>query len=500
MTMTPSIEFDLPSLDAKVPAFAFATSVVAAPPMQSDNGSAEVPVPTVEAFQTVLARPVAENAKLQHALEDIVGQLSRTAFTAAAPSTGAVEVTRQTAASTVPVAEPATVVDRPAVVVPSVDVVSQKEIPLVDVAARRVEQPVVEQPVVERPVVEQPAVVVSPVDVVSQKEIPLVDMASRRVEQPVVERPVVEQPAVVASPVDVVPQKEIPLVDVAARRVEQPVVERPVVDQPAVVVPPVDVVPQKEVPLVDVAARRVEQPVVERPVVEQPVVVVPPVDVVPQKEVPLVDVASRRVDQPAVEQPVVEQPVVEQPAVVASPVDVVPQKEIPLVDVAPRRVEGRAVLDETDLGEAIVAAGIRPVVDGMMPVAPQVVAAESGAVTAVDSVRAAFAPMEVLPAETFFEVANAVADVLLVSPGLLRGEGEMRVQLRPDVLEGSEIRIAVTGRQLAVEFFPQTSDVAVLIEQNRPQLEQHLAARFQTFALSVGVRRRHADEMRGSVG
>ena len=338
MTMTPSIEFDLPSLDAKVPAFAFATSVVAAPPMQSDNGSAEVPVPTVEAFQTVLARPVAENAKLQHALEDIVGQLSRTAFATPVSSTDVAEVTRQAAASTVPVAEPATVVDRPAVVVPSVDVVSQKE---------------------------------------------------------------------------------IPLVDVASRRVEQPVVERPVVDQPAVVVPPVDVVPQKE---------------------------------------------------------------------------------IPLVDVAPRRVEGRAVLDETDLGEAIVAAGIRPVVDGMMPVAPQVVAAESGAVTAVDSVRAAFAPMEVLPAETFFEVANAVADVLLVSPGLLRGEGEMRVQLRPDVLEGSEIRIAVTGRQLAVEFFPQTSDVAVLIEQNRPQLEQHLAARFQTFALSVGVRRRHADEMRGSVG
>lgn len=76
----------------------------------------------------------------------------------------------------------------------------------------------------------------------------------------------------------------------------------------------------------------------------------------------------------------------------------------------------------------------------------------------------------------------------------------MRVQLKPDVLEGSEISISVTGRQLAVEFTPRTSDVAVLIEQNRPQLEQHLAARFQTFALVVGVRRRRTDEVKGRVG
>lgn len=133
-----------------------------------------------------------------------------------------------------------------------------------------------------------------------------------------------------------------------------------------------------------------------------------------------------------------------------------------------------------------------------MTVAPQAVDVSSP-VTAVDAVKGAFAPAEVLPTETFFEVANAVADVLLVTPGLLRGEGEMRVQLRPDVLEGTEIRISVTGRQLGVEFIPPTTDVAVLIEQNRPQLEQHLAARFQTFVLSVGVLRRRTGETRGSV-
>ena len=180
------------------------------------------------------------------------------------------------------------------------------------------------------------------------------------------------------------------------------------------------------------------------------------------------------------------------------PASVVPQEEDPLVDVATRRVEGRSVLEEVDPGDAVVAAGIRPALEGLVPVAPQEVATSPDAITAVDSVKAAFAPTEVLPTETFFEVANAVADVLLVSPGLLRGEGEMRVQLKPDVLEGSEICISVTGRQLAIQFTPRTSDVAVLIEQNRPQLEQHLAARFQTFALVVDVRRRRTDEVKGS--
>ncbi len=88
------------------------------------------------------------------------------------------------------------------------------------------------------------------------------------------------------------------------------------------------------------------------------------------------------------------------------------------------------------------------------------------------------------------EAAQAVADTLLVTPGLLRGEGEVRIRLRPDVLDGAEIRISVTGRNLAVSFTPTTEEVAALIERCQPQLAAHLAERIHAFQIAVDVRRR----------
>ncbi|MDO5318308.1 MAG: flagellar hook-length control protein FliK [bacterium] len=240
----------------------------------------------------------------------------------------------------------------------------------------------------------------------------------------------------------------------------------------------------------------VDQPRSTEAVTRQPaaptVAVVESSVVLPQVQTPIVDATVNRVTEAPIVQPEVA-PLVEE-SVQVHPVEVLTrQPAVPTVAV----VES-PVVDEVELSDAVVAAGVHPAVEGSVVVAPLEHGDKSNGVTAVDSVKAAFAPVEVLPTETFFEVANAVADTLLVSPGLLRGEGEVRVQLRPDVLEGSEIRIAVTGRQLAVDFIPQTQDVAVLIEQNRPQLEQHLAARIQTFTLSVGVHRRRSFETRGS--
>lgn len=121
-------------------------------------------------------------------------------------------------------------------------------------------------------------------------------------------------------------------------------------------------------------------------------------------------------------------------------------------------------------------------------------------VTAVEAVVAAFTPSAaraVEPAHVLVEAARAVADTLLVTPGLLRGEGEVRIQLRPDVLDGTEIRIAVAGRQLTVAFTPPTPELAALIEQNRPQLAAHLADRIHSFQIAVDVRRRARSEERG---
>ena len=121
-------------------------------------------------------------------------------------------------------------------------------------------------------------------------------------------------------------------------------------------------------------------------------------------------------------------------------------------------------------------------------------------VTAVEAVVAAFTPSAaraVEPAQVLVEAARAVADTLLVTPGLLRGEGEIRIQLRPDVLDGTEIHIVVAGRQLTVAFTPPTHELAALIEQSRPQLTAHLAERIHAFQIAVDVRRRVRSEERG---
>ena len=396
MMMTPSIDFDLPSLDAKGSEPAFPTIVAEPLPRQVDCRTAGLPVTTVEAFQVALAHPVSVNIELQHALENIVGQLSRTAFIAV-PSTDMAAMTRQAGAST-----GATVVPTP-VVAPSGETV--------------------------------------PMD---------------------------------ARAATVVPQEErVPLADVSSLRVEQSPVSgvagaawQAGASTGATVVPTPVVAPSGETVPMDARAATV----------------------VPQEErVSLADASSLRVEQSPVSgvAGAAWQPIAPMSA---------KQTNMPMPSVSDETGTGEV----EDLSEAIVAAGVRPIIGESMSMVQPEMAAKSDVITAVDSVKAAFAPVEVLPTETFFEVANAVADTLLVSPGLLRGEGEVRVQLRPDVLEGSEIRIAVTGRQLAVDFIPQTQDVAVLIEQNRPQLEQHLAARIQTFTLSVGVHRRRSFETRGS--
>lgn len=107
-------------------------------------------------------------------------------------------------------------------------------------------------------------------------------------------------------------------------------------------------------------------------------------------------------------------------------------------------------------------------------------------VQAVDvaSVKAAALP----PEQMLVEAAGAVAETLLVTPGLLSGQGEVVVQLRPDVLDGTEVRITVTGRDLQVVFEPRTVDMSVLIENCRPQLMEHLAARIHAFNVAVQVR------------
>ena len=169
------------------------------------------------------------------------------------------------------------------------------------------------------------------------------------------------------------------------------------------------------------------------------------------------------------------------PADVTAPAPV----EVSVVREVVKGVDVVGVVDDgTVTSEALVAAGVAPAVQ------PVVVPVQVEPLVSVQSVDVAARVEQVSKAEVLVQAAEAVADTILVSPGLLRGQGEVRIQLRPDVLEGTEIRIAVTGRQMEVNFMPQTQDMAVLIEQCRPQLEQHLAEKIHSFQIAVDVRRR----------
>ena len=92
--------------------------------------------------------------------------------------------------------------------------------------------------------------------------------------------------------------------------------------------------------------------------------------------------------------------------------------------------------------------------------------------------------------------ADAVADAILVSDGFAGGEGVLFVRLRPEVLDGSEVRIVAKGGDLAVEIEPATQDVMDAVEANRTRFEQHLAGKVHAWRVSVSVKRREASDER----
>lgn len=164
--------------------------------------------------------------------------------------------------------------------------------------------------------------------------------------------------------------------------------------------------------------------------------------------------------------------------------------------VAPDRTEPveTTLRDDEDAGEA----ADRMVASGMAPQAPVVPSrpeapdgpSAAGTIAADVAVEAVGRITKTAsPADVMLQVAEEVADSILVSPGLLRGEGEIRIQLKPNVLDGSEVRISVQGRQLGVELLPVAADVAAFVERNLPQLQQLLAARVQAFTVGVSMRR-----------
>ena len=380
------------------------------------------------------------------------------------------------------------VVEKPAVVAPMAA-------PAVTATPTASVAQVVESPVVEKPVVEAPVAPVAP----AVPAIPTAPVA-QVVENVVVEKPAVETPvAPVAPAVPATPAAPVALV------VETPVVEKPVVESPVTSVAPAvpamptapaaqvveNVVVEKPAVAASVAAPAVAATptapvaqVVETPVVEKPVVAAP---VAPVAQV--------------VETPVVEKPVVEAPVTPAAPVAKSPVVESPATPV----VEAPAAKSEV--------ASAKPVLAGKRTAAPDEVVvidlSQESARAAVPLREAPFvaaAQQEIAAStasartESIIEVVNnvaeAIADQILVTPSLVRGEGQMIVRLKPEVLDGSEIRLSSESGTLAVEVVPSTPNAAKLAMEAMPRLETALAEHVSTFRqVSVSVRKGKGNEI-----
>ena len=85
------------------------------------------------------------------------------------------------------------------------------------------------------------------------------------------------------------------------------------------------------------------------------------------------------------------------------------------------------------------------------------------------------------------DAAAQVADTILVTPSLVSGEGEITIQLKPNVLDGSEIRLEAKGTTITVDITPATPSVAQVIAQSQAQFEQTLVERLPSFQIAVTV-------------
>ena len=216
---------------------------------------------------------------------------------------------------------------------------------------------------------------------------------------------------------------------------------------------------------------------------------------VPVAGVPVAEVPAKGV--PAAEVPVKGAPVVD--AKNLPPLDdLLAQNERVVTDFEATAEKLQVVMKELPLpkvtkpedpvdGMDVAAPQALPVVEVVLPARTEQVDAADGvsAVRGVEAVR----PVEAVGSQELIEIAEAVADRVLVSPGLMQGDGEVRVLLKPDVLQGTEIRVVSESGTVTVNFIPATPEIAALLERNQPLLVQHLATHVPSVRLGVSVGR-----------
>jgi hypothetical protein len=147
-----------------------------------------------------------------------------------------------------------------------------------------------------------------------------------------------------------------------------------------------------------------------------------------------------------------------------------------------------AAIDNEDIAAATQSApaAAAPAADVVAaPVAPEVAAAA-----------AATARTEVI-VETVDRIVEAVAAQIEVTPALAHGDGNVRIVLKPTVLDGSEISVTAKSGELSVAIAPATPAAERLAAAALPRLETALAEHVSTFhrvAVAVVQRKGKANE------
>lgn len=145
----------------------------------------------------------------------------------------------------------------------------------------------------------------------------------------------------------------------------------------------------------------------------------------------------------------------------------IPDVEVPDVD--------QAVVDPAVLVNPMA---YNPIADA--PVVQQVVAdtMKVAAVDSAESVRSAFLATAV----------EEVCEAIQVAPGVQPGQGAVRIQLKADVLSGTEVFLEAKGTTITVAFNPATADVAEILSRNITQFQQHLAGRIHNYQIAAKVK------------
>ena len=137
------------------------------------------------------------------------------------------------------------------------------------------------------------------------------------------------------------------------------------------------------------------------------------------------------------------------------------------------------VVDETgDVAEEAVQAAPHVVVAAAVPQAADGIAQQSA--QEVAAVSAVTARTEVL-VETVNQIVEAVVEQIAVTPALVQGEGEVRMTLKPTVLDGSDITLSAKEGTLTVAVAPATVAAEQVVAAALPRLEIALAEHAPAF-------------------